>query len=43
MEGSGRKGLNLTSSFHVIGTVLDRVYPEGSLTSTDGWGWPISA
>ena len=29
----GVGGPNLTSSFHVIGTVLDRVYPEGSLTS----------
>jgi nitrite reductase (NO-forming) len=29
----GVGGPNLTSSFHVIGAVLDRVYPEGSLTS----------
>jgi nitrite reductase (NO-forming) len=29
----GVGGPNLTSSFHVIGTVFDRVYPEGSLTS----------
>jgi nitrite reductase (NO-forming) len=29
----GVGGPNVTSSFHVIGAVLDRVYPEGSLTS----------
>jgi nitrite reductase (NO-forming) len=29
----GVGGPNLTSSFHVIGAVLDRVFPEGSLTS----------
>jgi nitrite reductase (NO-forming) len=29
----GVGGPNLASSFHVIGTVLDRVSPEGSLTS----------
>jgi nitrite reductase (NO-forming) len=29
----GVGGPNLTSSFHVIGAVFDRVYPEGSLTS----------
>ncbi|HEY1296926.1 MAG TPA: copper-containing nitrite reductase [Chloroflexota bacterium] len=29
----GVGGPNLTSSFHVIGEVFDRVYPEGSLTS----------
>jgi nitrite reductase (NO-forming) len=29
----GVGGPNLTSSFHVIGTIFDRVYPEGSLTS----------
>jgi nitrite reductase (NO-forming) len=30
----GVGGPNLTSSFHVIGAIFDRVYPEGSLTST---------
>jgi nitrite reductase (NO-forming) len=30
----GVGGPNLASSFHVIGTVFDRVYPEGSLTSS---------
>jgi nitrite reductase (NO-forming) len=29
----GVGGPNLTSSFHVIGAIFDRVYPEGSLTS----------
>ena len=29
----GVGGPNLTSSFHVIGTIFDKVYPEGSLTS----------
>ena len=29
----GNGGVNLTSSFHVIGEILDRVYPEASLTS----------
>ena len=29
----GVGGPNLTSSFHIIGTIFDRVYPEGSLTS----------
>jgi nitrite reductase (NO-forming) len=29
----GVGGPNLTSSFHVIGGILDRVYPDGSLTS----------
>jgi nitrite reductase (NO-forming) len=29
----GVGGPNLTSSFHVIGAVFDRVFPEGSLTS----------
>ena len=29
----GVGGPNLTSSFHVIGEIFDRVYPEGSLTS----------
>ncbi|MDE1924919.1 MAG: nitrite reductase, copper-containing [Patescibacteria group bacterium] len=29
----GNGGVNLISSFHVIGEVLDRVYDEGSLTS----------
>jgi nitrite reductase (NO-forming) len=29
----GDGGPNLTSSFHVIGAIFDRVYPEGSLTS----------
>lgn len=29
----GVGGPNVTSSFHVIGAVFDRVYPEGSLTS----------
>jgi len=29
----GVGGPNLTSSFHVIGTIFDRVFPEGSLTS----------
>jgi nitrite reductase (NO-forming) len=29
----GVGGPNLTSSFHVIGTIFDRVYAEGSLTS----------
>jgi nitrite reductase (NO-forming) len=30
----GDGGPNLTSSFHIIGAIFDRVYPEGSLTST---------
>ena len=30
----GVGGPNLTSSFHVIGAIFDKVYPEGSLTST---------
>src|SRR6266568_1525836 len=30
----GVGGPNLTSSFHVIGTIFDKVYPEGSLTSS---------
>jgi nitrite reductase (NO-forming) len=30
----GDGGPNLTSSFHVIGAIFDRVFPEGSLTST---------
>jgi nitrite reductase (NO-forming) len=29
----GVGGPNLTSSFHVIGTIFDKVYPEGSLIS----------
>jgi nitrite reductase (NO-forming) len=29
----GVGGPNLTSSFHIIGAIFDRVYPEGSLTS----------
>jgi nitrite reductase (NO-forming) len=29
----GDGGPNLTSSFHVIGEIFDRVYPEGSFTS----------
>ena len=29
----GVGGPNLTSSFHVIGAIFDRVFPEGSLTS----------
>jgi nitrite reductase (NO-forming) len=29
----GVGGPNLTSSFHVIGAIFDKVYPEGSLTS----------
>ena len=29
----GVGGPNLTSSFHVIGAVFDKVFPEGSLTS----------
>ncbi|MEO8052929.1 MAG: copper-containing nitrite reductase [Acidobacteriota bacterium] len=29
----GDGGPNLTSSFHVIGEIFDKVYPEGSLTS----------
>jgi nitrite reductase (NO-forming) len=29
----GVGGPNITSSFHVIGEIFDRVYPEGSLTS----------
>ncbi len=29
----GVGGPNLTSSFHVIGQIFDRVYPEGSVTS----------
>ncbi len=29
----GNGGVNLVSSFHVIGEIFDRVYPEGSLTS----------
>jgi nitrite reductase (NO-forming) len=29
----GVGGPNLTSSFHIIGAVFDRVFPEGSLTS----------
>lgn len=29
----GNGGVNLISSFHVIGEILDRVYPEASLTS----------
>ena len=30
----GNGGVNLVSSFHLIGEIFDRVYPEGSLTST---------
>ena len=30
----GNGGGNLVSSFHVIGEIFDRVFPEGSLTST---------
>ena len=30
----GNGGVNLVSSFHVIGEIFDRVYPEASLTST---------
>lgn len=29
----GNGGVNLISSFHVIGTIFDRVYEEASLTS----------
>lgn len=29
----GNGGVNLVSSFHVIGEVFDRVFPEGSITS----------
>jgi nitrite reductase (NO-forming) len=29
----GVGGPNITSSFHLIGEIFDRVYPEGSLTS----------
>ena len=29
----GDGGPNLTSSFHIIGAIFDRVFPEGSLTS----------
>lgn len=29
----GNGGVNLISSFHVIGEIFDRVFPEGSLTS----------
>lgn len=29
----GNGGVNLLSSFHVIGEIFDRVYPEGSLSS----------
>lgn len=29
----GNGGVNLSSSFHVIGEIFDRVYPEASLTS----------
>lgn len=32
----GNGGVNLTSSFHVIGEVFDKVFREGSLTSAPG-------
>lgn len=34
----GNAGPNLTSSFHIIGTIFDNVYREGDLISTPGHG-----